>query len=346
MSTVMDIHADNACARRTRIVRFSEWIDTQSYAHPDDWPRLGLNDWLRTQPDAHWLLLDDHGQALARCSAWWSQAATHAGRTCALVGHFAAIDVEQGRQLLLHVAAWLGCCGMQSVIGPIDGSTWEPYRLVVASDGSPAFPSEPRHPSHWPLCFSAAGFAPSAHYGSAEWRMDAIDSDAVARLHARIERTPGIRLRPFDPACSDEELVHLHRISNRAFAKALLFRPISEAEFRARYATDLARLVPELLWFVERDGEPVGYVFCLPVAGAEHAEKTLVIKTLAVADYPGSDGLGLLLLRRAVEAGRALGCQRAISALMHERNGSFRMASHRAHGRVFRRYALFAKALE
>jgi GNAT superfamily N-acetyltransferase len=318
------------------------------FAPVPGWPPLGPADWRRTAPDRHWLLVGRNDEILARCSAWWSSLAPWPGQRQAYLGHFATTAPEAGSELLRHVLAKLAGHGVTLAIAPIDGSTWEPYRFVIESDGSPPFSLEPRHPPQWPECFTGSGFTPWACYRSARWDMATTGRYVAEGLEARILSRDGIRLRPLDASRLRQELLTLHRLSCRCFARNPLFSPGDPQAFIGRYAPWSVSFCPDLLWFAERQGEAVGFVFCLPDRAADGDDSscdTLIVKTIAVVEQPACRGLSLPLMQHALAAARQRGFRRAILALMHEGSLSSRMAVKRMGARVFRRYALFAKTL-
>ena len=47
-------------------------------------------------------------------------------------------------------------------IGPVDGNTWQRYRLITEPGTEPPFFLEPDNPDAWPGQFTAAGFTPLA----------------------------------------------------------------------------------------------------------------------------------------------------------------------------------------
>ncbi len=297
------------------------------------------------RPDASWLLCDTTGNAVGRFSLWWTHAPAYSMHRLGLIGHLAAADASLLDPLLASASEQLAEQGCTLAVGPMDGSTWQRYRLLTERGTEPAFFLEPDNPDDWPARFEANGFAPLARYCSA------VNDD----LSRQDERGPeilsnvmnqGISIRCLDSNCFEEELRGIHELSLAAFAGNALYTPIDGNDFVAQYSSIRPAIRPELILIAEREGHVVGYGFALPdLAQAKRGQAidTVIIKTLAVHPRWGHLGLGSLLGNGCHEAARRLGYRRAIHALMHDDNRSRRLSAHS--GRVMRRYALYAKEL-
>ena len=213
-------------------------------------------------PDAHWLALRD-GMAVARASLWWTDLPPWPDATLGYIGHYAAADGDAARALLGHAAGDLAARGCTLAVGPIDGSTWRSYRLVVEPGDRPPFFLEPHNPPDWPDHFRAAGFDTFATYTSA--LVDAIDPELpkVAAAATRLEAA-GYRFRALDLSALERELHQLFEVSLAAFAANLLYAPIAEREFLAQYEALLPKVDPRLVLLAEHDDRIVGYVFAVP----------------------------------------------------------------------------------
>lgn len=295
-------------------------------------------------PDAHWLALRG-GVAVARASLWWHDLPAWADGPLGYIGHYAAADAEAGRAVLEHAALELTHHGVTRAVGPIDGNTWRAYRLVVQRGDLPPFFLEPQNPDDWPAHFTAAGFTEFAHYTSALVEHIEIGSPAVAAAYARLTAA-GYRFRGLNLEHADRELAALLDVSLAAFARNLLYSPISRAEFLAHYAQILPTVDPRLVLLAERDDVVVGYVFALPdllAAARTGATHTVVVKTLAVHPAHAGSGIGGVLTDLCQQAALDLGYTRVIHALMLDTNVSQRISQR--YGRPFRRYALFSRVL-
>ena len=308
-------------------------------------PPFDPADLVRYAPDAHWCLTGEDGEAAGRCSLWWRHTPSLPGQRVGLIGHYAARDAMAAGRLLSHACAQLTARGSTLAVGPIDGSTWRRYRLIVERGRAPIFFLEPDHPDDWPGHFRDTGFAPLAYYRSAI-NTDLSCCDARIPEIARRLAVRDVRIRTLDPRAFEDELRRIYAISASSFRDNLLYTPLGETEFIAQYRSLRPHVRPELILIAERRDAPIGFIFAVPdLLQARRGEPTdtVIIKTIAVLPEHSGDGLGGLLMARCQETARELGYTRAIHALMHEGNRSGRISGHYA--RTLRRYALFARTL-
>ncbi len=299
----------------------------------------------RQAPDFSYLLDNTAGQAVARCSLWWRQTPDHEGHRVGYVGHYAVADAAAVPPLFDVGLERLAAEGCTIAVGPMDGNTWQRYRLLTERGNEPPFFLEPDNPDEWPGQFTAAGFTSLAQYCSA------LNSDLTAedpRLPALERKTGelGITVKALRPERFDEEMRRVHVLSLVSFCDNFLYTPISEADFLAQYAPIRPYMRPDLVLLAERAGELIGFIFAIPnllQAQAGRPMDTAIIKTMAVHPAHGGVGLGSLLMARCQQAVRAAGFTRAIHALFHVDNRSGRISGHTA--RVIRRYTLFARTL-
>lgn len=300
--------------------------------------------WARDAADDHWVAVRD-GLAVARASLWWRHTPSLPDQVVGLVGHYAAADAEAGAAVLRHACVELSAHGCTTAIGPIDGSTWHDYRLVVERGTRPPFFLEPDTPDDWPAHFHATGFDTFARYTSALVEAIPPPSPAMADRAARLDGL-GYRVRPIDPGRAEAELDALYDVSIAAFVDNVLYTPIARHEFHAQYAAVLPHVDPRLVLLAEQDEVVVGYVFVMPdlleVRRTGRAT-TAILKTLAVHPAHGGVGLGGLLVERGQRAAETAGLTQVIHALMLDTNLSQKISRH--YGTTFRRYAVFARRL-
>lgn len=254
------------------------------------------------------------------------------------VGHFAATEREAAVAVLNAASESLFRRGAGKVLGPMDGSTWERYRLALSGPaGTDTFLGEPTNPpefSHW---FEAAGFEPDQLYTS----MIASDLGqlypGLDRLESRIAGR--VTIRPMGDFEAD--LRALHTLSLDAFRDNAYFSPISWERFSALYRPLRPLLRPELVLVAEERERPIGFVLSYP----DQVPGRLVLKTLATAPDRRGLGLGTLLTARIHRLAREHGFHSVIHALMHSRNASQHVSRRASSGEasLWRPYALYAR---
>lgn len=276
--------------------------------------------------------------AHAACTLWLEGIPPWRGHKTASIGQFQCADAAAGAHLLAIACDELASRGFEAVIGPLDGDTWHSYRLVTASDGSPAFYLEPQHPDFYLEAFTGAGLHPIAHYVSAQGALG--HNRAAAHTYAQRLRAAQIHVRLFNPDAAEADLRAIHQLSLQAFQHNPFYTPIRFAAFYALYQPLLPHLHPELIYLAETvDNQPLAFLFALPNWQEGKNPQTVIVKTYA-SRYPG---LGGYLLDTLHTEAPALGFQRFIHALMHVDNISCHNSAR--YGSVFRHYALFGCTL-
>ena len=282
--------------------------------------------------------LDEHerGTVVGRCSCWIR------GDT-GIIGNYSAADEKSGAALLSRAFETLANAGCTSAVGPMDGSTWQRYRLVTDRGAEPPFFLEPDNPDEWPQHWSLAGFSPCATYTSAVNENLATEDP---RTEATLERLAavGITLQPFDRSDAAAELTRLYELAQHAFAANPFYTAIGEERFCAQMEALLPFVRSELVLLAVRDGHVVGFIFALPdTLQAQRGLNidTVILKTVAVAAQCRGMGLGGVLIDLVQRAARRMGFRRTIHALMHEGSVSRKISDRYA--RTFRRYALFSR---
>jgi GNAT superfamily N-acetyltransferase len=232
--------------------------------------------------------------------------------------------------------------GAKRVVGPLNGSTWHRYRLVVPDSDSRKLPgdvpflSEPVNPIGYPLHFESAGFVPHLEYESRIIREPHRDPE-VFQAAVRLDGL-GVTVRGIDLDHFEEALVALHELSVIAFANNPYFAPIGLDEFTAMNRAVRPLVDPALVrlaWGVNR--ELLGFVFAFmdPLATGPR----VILKTLVT--HPDAQGLGLGgLLTDAINRAAAERGASVIHALMQASNFSTRISSRRD-SELFRRYRLY-----
>ncbi|CAN5618159.1 hypothetical protein BH23GEM7_BH23GEM7_41520 [soil metagenome] len=285
------------------------------------------------------------GEPLARLSYLVREDLHAAPGISGIVGHYEALDDAAGVELLRHAQRQLAASGAVRVLGPMDGSTWARYRLVVEAAGDPQpeppFLTEPQNPPDYPAHFLAAGFTPVAEFESSIVR-DLASPHPKAAEYAERLASHGVTVQPLDLTHFAAELPALHALSLRVFAENLYYSPIDLATFEAMYQPLRPLLDPELVRLArDREGRLIGFVFALPdLMSADGGRPTrVVLKTLATAPEARGLGVGSYLGDEIRRLAHQKGYRAVIHALMHVANDSKKISRHTAE--VFRRYALY-----
>ena len=301
---------------------------------------------LERAPDGlpFFIVRDTSGAVLARAADWTNPDVTFLGETPGLIGSFESVDdVACAAAVLGAIEARLRANGYRRVVGPMNGTTWAPYRLALPEGAPCLFPLEPRNPAYYCALWERLGYRVIANYTSSCFPLG---PDSFPRLEkaARILAVRGVTASDFRPDHLEEELNAIYDVSVVSFRNNFVYAPVTRGEFLAQYTPIVGRLRPHDAAIARRtDGTPVGFVFGFPnvyaPAGTEY-----VIKTIAVLPDSDCRGLGGLLVERMAKTAYEDGFRLAYHALMHEDNISSNIGNH-AHAEVCRRYRLYAKEL-
>ncbi len=263
------------------------------------------------------------------------------GRT-GIVGHYSANDFEAGVELLRRAQRLCHDEGADRIIGPMNGSTWHPYRLALLDetghpdDARPPFPLEPNNPPEFVPQFEAAGFRPAAYYQSRLVEDLSTARPGAAALSARVAGR-GITVSPLERAEADSTLAEVWPLCREAFSPAPFYRPIEFEEFRGLYRGVIGRLPLDLILVARSDeGRLLSFVLAYP----DMAANLIILKTLAVAPGCGVWGVGTHLADEIHRLAREQGYTGVIHALMNEGNASMNI-SLKFRSVPFRRYALY-----
>jgi GNAT superfamily N-acetyltransferase len=329
----------------SRIVRIERPEDLAALPAGGDVAPLDATLAARHRPELH-LALVDGGRLAARCSLFWTGVPQWPDARLGAIGHYAARGRADGVALLDAACAALAEEGCGIAVGPMDGNTWRPYRLVTERGTEPPFLMEPDNPGDWPQHYTGAGFGVIACYHSSLAELPLAPDPRLAAVRTRLDGA-GVRVRDLDPARFAEELDGIFTLSLASFARNFLYTPISREEFVAQYLPFAQRIEPRLVLIAEQGGRAVGFLFGIPdwlEAARTGRATTAILKTVAVDPARRHAGLGAWLVALAQERAEALGFRRVIHALMYDANPSANIS--RRYARVIRRYALYGRRLD
>ena len=269
------------------------------------------------------------GEVLSRAAIWTNPDVVYRGETPGLIGSFECVDDAACAASVLGAAeASIRAAGFRRVVGPMNGTTWAPYRLALPEGAPCRFPLEPMNPAYYCGLWEALGYEVIANYTSSCFP---IGPDSFCRLEkaTRIMEKRGITIYDFRPDRLEDDLNAIYDVSVVSFRNNFVYAPITREAFFAQYRPIVSRLRPHDAAIARRaDGTPIGFVF----------------KTIAVLPDSDCRGLGGILVERRAKAAYEDGFKFAYHALMHEDNISSNIGNH-AHAEVCRRYRLYAKEL-
>lgn len=261
------------------------------------------------------------------------------GKRTAALGSLNIVAHDDGAELIREAIQHLRSEGFEALIGPMDGDTWRAYRSVTQSDGSPPFLMEPTGGEHDVAVLEATGFAPISGYVSARVETEKAIGD---KRGSRV----GLEILTWDGQSPESFFGEVYDFSVAGFARNRFYKPITREEFLGMYTPYVPFLKRELILFARRtkegqkEGNLVGFLFGIPNYAEGPGTRTAILKTYASSVFGAGHLLADIFHRNALEQGYTT----TIHALMHEDNIALQR-SRKLGGEIFRRYALFGRAL-
>ena len=176
-------------------------------------------------------------------------------------------DPEVAAGLLEAAGRWVRSRGAKAIRGPASFTTNEECGLLIKNFDKPMI-MMPYNPPYYQALVEAAGFEKVMDIHCMYMDRSLIEAGGtLARLEKLVERAArrsGITVRPFNARDKKAEFKLFRGIYNAAWVKNWGFIPMNSEELEALVA-DLGMLVePELAFFAEIDGEPIGFALSIP----------------------------------------------------------------------------------
>ena len=276
-------------------------------------------------------------RAIGRIAALFNPEITKGGRKTGLVGYYECINsVEASNMLLNSAIEYLKNLGCECCLGPMNGNTWQNYRLTLPDEAPPFF-LDNYHKSYYHKLFQEYGFKEDARYISSKIPRKHFAFKRIDSFSHRLKKN-GITVRKFELKEFNEDLQNIYTICLEGFADNLYYTPIEWKEFESIYLPIKTVLNEQLLLLaIGSEGKPLGFVFALPNLLSTQV-KSLVIKTVAVIPEARSQGLGSYLVELVHKAAYDMGFEEIIHPLMHSDNISTRIGA--SGSGIFRNYVL------
>ena len=176
-------------------------------------------------------------------------------------------DPEVAQALLSAASKWTRTRGAEAMRGPATFTTNEECGLLI-DNFSPPVIMMPYNPPYYQELIEAAGFEKVMDLHCLYMDRDLIEAnDTLARLERLVSRAAqrsNISVRQFNGRDKKTEFKRFQAIYNAAWEENWGFLPMNEAELQSLVA-DLGMLVePDLAFFAEIAGEPVGFALSIP----------------------------------------------------------------------------------
>ena len=288
----------------------------------------------------HLMLKGD--QVLGRFALYVNQALKYKGFPAICIGAYACIVNEKVADHLLQWA--LNLCaelGYDYCLGPMNGSTWYPYRFSTQATVNP-FAMDLVNPLYYNKQFKDAGFKSVAKYNSSVEKGKVSDHKSETDFEEHFN-SKGIKVRNLDLENLEEELTKLGQFSNEAFQDNFLFTPIKIEKFISNYSRLKRYMDADFILIAENNKREICSMIFALKDPQDCTDKTLIMKTIAARKDYKYRGLTTFLSLRLMDQARTKGYNRFIHALMHEGNSSLRTSL--KSGTTINQYALYGKKI-
>ncbi len=180
-------------------------------------------------------------------------------------GLFESIDDQNVATALFGAAAdWLRRRGRTEIMGPIDYSTNYVCGLLIDGFQFPPMLLTSHNPSYYSALIERWGFEKAMDL-YAWWFANPTDAaERLRRLAGALKKRRDITFRPANLRDIAGEGRRLREIYNQAWQNNWGFVPFTEKEFEFMTHELKPILVPELVWLAEIEGEPIGFILCVP----------------------------------------------------------------------------------
>lgn len=288
------------------------------------------------------LFLVDDKVVKACCSIWTDNTPDYMLYKTGCIGDLFANDINSGLEILKYAEDQLKKHKINYAIGPMNGNTWNKYRLVSESTDHKPFFLEYFTPLFWKNIFINSRYSSIASFSSAitdnlsyEYKSDESFEKFFKELNLKI-RNFNIN----NPIC---DLKKIYKLSIICFAKNFLYSYISEKSFLDMYEKIIPYIDPELFLLIEHNNNLIAFVFAIPDYNQTESTDTLIIKTMARDPNKIYAGLGNLMAQKIHLRAREKNYKQVIHALMHDSNSS-KIISNKSAKKI-RTYELFGKEL-
>ena len=282
----------------------------------------------------------------------WHNRPDYNGRKTSYIGNVNIYEKyrKDEEQLFNKIFEELKKEGIETIIGPLNGTTWNTYRYVTEKGNGRPFLLEPWNEDYSVSLFEKLGFKHLAGYISTV--MEGMNSDGRKNLNKKIEK-----LKKFDyyedirvESAENKDLLtvlnKVYDLTVEAFKNNFLYSELEREIFLKMYLSYEDKIIKKFFKMLYLRDELIGYVFGIPdytELGYKGKIDTIILKTIAVSPIYNGKGMGYILINSLVEEAEKEGYENVIYALMHQSNVSKNIGL--LLGNMLRKYTLFIKEL-
>jgi GNAT superfamily N-acetyltransferase len=289
---------------------------------------------------------------------------THADRV-GFFGFFECVDdAEAARTLFAAAAAWLHERGRDAMRGPVNPSINDEAGLLVDGFDTPSVIMMPHNPRYYPALVEGAGFRKAKDLLAFQNTHTELPPRLVTATDLVLKRY-GVSCRRIDMRRFADEVAVIKRLFNAGWERNWGYVPLTDREIDHLASQLKPLVVPELVVFAEREGQPIGFAAAIPdfnvalranpsgrlfpgilrVLWASRRITRIRVLLLGVLPQWQGKGVDALLYRRIWEDGRAKGYSWAEAGWVLEDNHPMINGLTRMGFEVYKTYRIYERAI-
>ncbi len=207
---------------------------------------------------------------------------------------------------------WLSENQLKRIIGPINFSTWLPYRLMSSMDGGPLYSFEPNRPTDYCSRLKNIGFKSNQIYSSKCYK-ELKKFTELTKNQFDSALNAGFKFESMPKCLSESDISTIHQLSLRYFEKSYLATSIDFRTFSTLYAANSGKDDYSNSFFVlSPTGEKIGFL----ISFYEH--NSVVIKTVGINDEYRGYGLSNACIYLSLIKAQELGIDLMVAAMVKE----------------------------
>jgi GNAT superfamily N-acetyltransferase len=188
---------------------------------------------------------------------------THSDRV-GFFGFLESVDDPAVAGALFDAAAeWLRARGRDTLRGPLSPSINDEAGLLVDGFDTPSVLMMPHNPRHYPALVEGAGFRKAKDLLAFESTHTKLPDRLVAATDV-VGRRDGVTCRRIDMKRFSAEVALVKELFNAGWEKNWGFVPLTDREVEHLAGQLKPLVVPDLVVFAEREGQPIGFAAAVP----------------------------------------------------------------------------------
>ncbi len=321
--------------------------------------------------DTAWWLAERNGNVVGRIAAIINHSYNEVQKEQAgFFGFFESVNEPAvARELFRTAEAWIKDRGMNIAYGPANPSSNDEYGLLIDGFDRPPVLLMTYNPPYYASLIEQNGYVKGQDLFAYLLSQDTARSEKLVRVSKALADRNRITVRPMDPKRFQDEVNTIKHIYNTAWENEG-FVPFTDAEMDFM-AKDLKPVYdPELVFFAEVDGRPVGFALSLPdINQAFHSGAkiprgmanlpvglwklftkkktidTIRVIVLGVLREYRHRGVDALLYTATMERAQQKGYQYGEASWVQETNVPMNRAAQMMNGEQYKTYRVYKKTL-